>query len=88
MATSAVLRKVDSQRLVGELNETLAKLEGEVVLDFSAVRRVSPAALRVLEKLATKSEEKAARVVLRGVSIEVYKVLKLARLSERFGFAR
>jgi anti-anti-sigma regulatory factor len=88
MATVAVIQKVDGERLE-ELQQTLASLDGtqsELVLDFSEVRRISPAALRMFEKLAAKAEEKSVRVVLRGVAVHVYKVLKLARLSERFGF--
>jgi anti-anti-sigma regulatory factor len=89
MATIAVLQKVDSERLVENLNQTLSKLgeaDGEVVLDFSSVLRVLPAAIQALEKLAARSEEKAAKIVLRGVNVDVYKVLKLARLSSRFTF--
>jgi anti-anti-sigma regulatory factor len=86
MATNAVLQTMNSERLVEELNDALTKLDGEVELDFSAVQRVSPAALQALANLAAKSEEKSAKVVLRAVNIDVYKVLKLSRLSGRFGF--
>jgi len=89
MATVAVLHKVDRERLAEALLEAVEKLDtadGEVVLDLSAVRRVHPAALQALEKLAVKADEKTVKVVLRGVNIEIYKVLKLARLTERFSF--
>ena len=89
MATVAVLQKMDGERIVEELNEILSKLdstEGEVVLDFSAVKRLPPSGLQALEKFAAKSEERSAKIVLRGVNIDVYKVLKLARLSARFEF--
>lgn len=88
MPTIAVLEKIDGERLLDSLNGVLAKLDGaeEVTLDFSEVKRVPPAGLQILEKLATTSQEKSAKVFLRGVNIDVYKVLKLARLSGRFGF--
>jgi len=89
MATIAMLHKIDGERVVEELNELLSNLdhaESEVEIDFSGVARLSPAALQVLGTLAAKSEEKGARVVLRGVNVDVYKELKLARLSGRFAF--
>ncbi len=72
------------------LQNALAKLEtaeGEIVLDFSSVRRVDPGALRVMEKLAGAAGAKAINVVLRGVNVEVYKALKLVKLAPRFSFA-
>jgi anti-anti-sigma regulatory factor len=89
MATIALLKTMEETRLLEELSDVAAKLtdaDGEVVLDFSSVRRISPAALQALETLATKSEERKAEVVLRGINVNIYKVLKLARLSSRFTF--
>jgi len=71
------------------LQEALEKLDGaagEVVLDFSSVRRVDPAALRMMEKLAAAAGEKAVKVVLRGVNIDIYKALTLVKLTPRFSF--
>jgi len=71
------------------LQEALEKLDGaagEVVLDFSSVRRVDPAALRMMEKLAAAAGEKAVKVVLRGVNIDIYKALTLIKLAPRFSF--
>jgi len=59
---------------------------GEVVLDFSSVRRVDPQTLRALDVLARVAQDKAVKIVLRGVNVEVYKVFKLARLASRFSF--
>ena len=53
-------------------------------LDFSAVRRMNPAALRAIEDFAGAADEKSVKVTLRGVNVDIYKVLKLARLSSRF----
>ena len=57
-------------------------------LDFSRVPRLEPRGLRALEALARAGEEKSATISLRGVNVEVYKVLKLARLTSRFLFER
>jgi len=58
----------------------------EVTLDFSRVARIDPAAIRELEALARAAGEKSAKITLRGVNVEVYKVLKLSRLAPRFSF--
>jgi anti-anti-sigma regulatory factor len=57
-----------------------------LVLDFSSVSRIDPSALRALEELAGIADEKAVTLELRGVSVDVYKVLKLAKLAPRFRF--
>ncbi len=90
MAITPVWLNIDEKRAAAELREAREKLEGadgEAVLDFSSVRRVDASALRALEELAGAAEEKAVKVVLRGVNVEVYKVLKLVRLTRRFSFA-
>ncbi len=89
MALIAAWLKVDGERLVESLQEACEKLEtadGEAVLDFSSVRRIDPGAVQVMEKLAAIAEEKSLKVVLRGVSVEIYRVLKLTRMSRRFSF--
>ena len=45
---------------------------------------MNPSALRALEKLVNKADEKSVKIVLRDVNVEVYKVLKLVKLSARF----
>ena len=55
-------------------------------LDFSSVRRIDPSALREMEELASIADDKAIKVVLRGVNIDIYRVLKLMRLAPRFSF--
>ena len=71
---------------VQEAGEKLNGSEGEVILDFSAVRRVDPGALREMEKLAGVADGKAVKIGLRGVNIDIYKVLKLVKLAPRFSF--
>jgi len=89
MATNIVGPGLDDLPTVPGLHEALERLDsvdGEMVLDFTAVERVSPAALRAMEQLAAKAQEKSVRLVLRGVHVHVYKVLKLVRLAPRFSF--
>jgi anti-anti-sigma regulatory factor len=60
--------------------------QGELVLDFSTVRRIDMATLAVLEQLAVRAAARPVKVVLLGVNVDVYKVLKLSKLSQRFSF--
>jgi len=69
-----------------EAREKLGSTDDGVCLDFSSVRRIDPSALREMEELAGLADDKAITVVLRGVNVDVYKVLKLARLTPRFSF--
>jgi len=90
MAMVAVWLKIDEERMIQALQEAGEKLdsvEGEVALDFSSVRRIDPSALRAMEELAGIANDKGVKVVLRGVSVDVYKVLKLVKLASRFSFA-
>jgi anti-anti-sigma regulatory factor len=89
MATIAVLHKVDEKRVADDLNEVVAKLgnsDGEVVLDCSSLQCIPPSAVQALALLATTAETKATKIVLLGVNVHVYKVLKLARLTSQFSF--
>ena len=87
MTTTAVSHKLNGDnvtQVLGEARERLSTEEGEVVLDFSAVRRIDPSGLRALEELAAAAEEKSIKVGLQGIGVDVYKVLKLAHLASRF----
>jgi anti-anti-sigma regulatory factor len=89
MAMIAVWVKMDEERLVPALQEAREKLdsaEGEVVLDFSSVRRIDPSALKAMEELAAMAADKSVKVVLRGVNVDVYKVLKLVKLAPQYSF--
>jgi anti-anti-sigma regulatory factor len=66
--------------------ERLSGAKDELVVDFSAVRRIDPAALRQIEELAAAAHERAVKLVLRGVQVEVYKVLKLVAATPQFSF--
>ena len=81
--------KIDGERVVQSLQQASEKLDsalGEVVLDFSSVHRIDPGAVRELEALARIADRKAMKVGLRGVNVEIYKVLKLVKVAARFSF--
>jgi anti-anti-sigma regulatory factor len=87
--TIAVLRKVDNQNVASALEEvqkSLNRAQGEVVLDFSSVARLDGIALSSLVELANKAEAASVKVILRGVNVNVYKVLVLMKLTSRFSF--
>jgi len=89
MAMIAAWLRVDGERVVQDLQEAVEKLDnadGELVLDFASVRRLDPGAVKAMEKLAGIADDKTVRVVLRGVNVEIYKVLKLVKLARRFSF--
>jgi len=85
-----MLVMLDEKQLVPILQDLAQKLDragSELVLDFSAVHWIDSKAVRAIDELAQKADEKAVRIVLRGVSVDVYKVLKLVRLTPRLSFA-
>jgi len=89
MTMNAEWIEIDGERAVQGLQaarETLDTAQGDVVLDFSSVRRIDPNALRAMEKLAGLADGKTVKVVLRGVNVDIYKVLKLVKLTSRFSF--
>jgi anti-anti-sigma regulatory factor len=89
MATIAVWLKIDEERIVEALHEageTLDTAGGEVLLDFSSMRRIGPSALRVMEEFVGIADGKGVKVVLRGVNVDVYRVFKLVKLASRFSF--
>jgi anti-anti-sigma regulatory factor len=89
MATIAGWRKLDEEHAVLALQEAGEKLDGadrEMVLDLSEMRRIDSSTLRALEKFIRIADEKSVKVVLRSVNVDVYKVLKLIRLTSRFSW--
>jgi anti-anti-sigma regulatory factor len=89
MATNAVLVKIDGARVaqaVEEAREQLDGAQGEVVLDFSSVRRIDSGALRAMEHLAEAVGKSGTKLVLNNVNIDIYKVFKLMKLVPRFSF--
>jgi anti-anti-sigma regulatory factor len=89
MATMAVWLKVDEEHVVQvlkEAGETMDSAGGEVLLDFSSVRRIVPNVLTVMEEFVGIADNKGVKVVLRGVNVDVYRVFKLVKLASRFSF--
>jgi anti-anti-sigma regulatory factor len=89
MATNAICLSVDGERLAHALREAREKLDsaqGEVVLDFSSVQRIDPGAIRAMEHLADAADGNGTKLFLSNVSVDIYKVLKLMKLSPRFSF--
>lgn len=90
MATGAAAVEIDATCVATALQEVLRNLETaetEIMLDFSAVHRMDASALRALQQLADAAEEKKIKVVLRGISAEVYRVLRLLDAAQRFSLA-
>ncbi len=73
-------------KMLDDARDRIETSDGEIALDLSSVDRVDPGAVISLDRLASKAEEKAVKVVLRGVNVDVYKVLKLVKLAHRFSF--
>ena len=89
MPINSLILKRDGECLLPGLHEALEALdsaEGELILDFSPVLRIDGRALGAMETLACRAQGKAVKVVLHGVHISVYRVLKLMKLAPRFCF--
>ncbi|HEX6824039.1 MAG TPA: STAS domain-containing protein [Candidatus Sulfotelmatobacter sp.] len=80
--------KIDANNVMADLLEAEESLEGreELALDFSGVTRINSAGLEGLQSFAHRAEDKNTKVALRGVNVNVYKTLKLARLTVGFSF--
>jgi len=89
MATIADWLKIEVENVGQALRQVRGKLndtDGELVLDFSSIERIDASAISALEELAVAAKEKSVKVVLRGVNVGIYKVLKLSRLTGHFVF--
>jgi anti-anti-sigma regulatory factor len=88
MAPNPVCPEIDGRAdlLVRSALERLDTAENELILDFSGVRRVDPAAVRSLAELAAKAQAHSVRIVIEGVNIEIYKVLRLLAMAAQFSF--
>ena len=80
---------VNGERVAETLKEICGKLPangGEVLLDFFFVQTLDPAGIKGLEDLAGTAGILKVKVILRGVNVELYKVLKLSDLTDKFLF--
>jgi anti-anti-sigma regulatory factor len=71
---------------IQEAVEKVNCAQSEVIVDFSAVPRIDGNAVRALEELAALADAKSVKVVLRAVNVDIYRVLKLMKLTGRFSF--
>jgi anti-anti-sigma regulatory factor len=89
MSSTALFLPIDGDRIVRILQETSERLDEahcEAILEFSSVHRINSDALRALEDFTRVADEKTVKVVLRGVNVDVYRVLKLVKLTQRLSF--
>ena len=89
MSKIAEIHKIDAEHAAESIRTTRKKLNGtqvETVLDFGSLSRIDPSVLREMEDLANHADERTDKVSLLHVNVEIYKVLKLAKLSARFNF--
>ena len=90
MSTIAEFLKVDGDRVAECIHEVHMQLDtarDQTRLDFSSVARITPQDLRAMEELVERAENQSVKVVLCGVNVDIYKVLKLVKLAARFSFA-
>ena len=78
MTTNAVL--------IQDAVDKVTNGEREVSLDFSGVDRIDGNVVRALEELADLADARSGAVVLHGVNVDVYRVLKQLKLTDRFSF--
>jgi len=81
-----VVRMTTQAVWIQEAVDKLNSGEKEVILDFSSVLRIDGNAVGAIEELAGLADEKSVTVVLRAVNVDVYRVLKILKLTQRFTF--
>jgi ABC-type transporter Mla MlaB component len=89
MKEVSMLLKIAEQQAAPALQAAEQKLNeaGELAIDFSDVGRLDAEGVQALLALARKADDKGVKVVLHGVNVAVYKVLKLVKIDSRFSFA-
>jgi ABC-type transporter Mla MlaB component len=91
MATNVVPQKIEAGQLLPLLAAARRQFDNgakEILLDFSSVRRIDANGLRATEEFIRLADEKAVKLTLRDVNVEVYKVLKLQKLAARVSYER
>jgi len=88
METNTLCLKIDANNVIADLKQAEESLEArqELALDFSGVTRIDSAGVQAVQRFAHRAEDKKTKVALRGANVNVYKTLKLARLTSRFSF--
>jgi anti-anti-sigma regulatory factor len=90
MTSNPVWIRVDPECVVDTLeNQAVEQLKGagsEMILDLSGVRRIDANVARAMEALADRGDAASVKIALNGVNVDIYKVLKLLKLTGRFSF--
>jgi anti-anti-sigma regulatory factor len=81
-----VVRMTSNAVFIQDAVDRVKSGESEVTLDFAAVERIDANAVRALEELAGLADERSVKVALRAVNVDIYRVLKQLKLTERFSF--
>jgi ABC-type transporter Mla MlaB component len=87
--TVAIVLKMEESTAASTLLENRAGLGAcgaDVVLDFAAMRRIDTATVAALQEFSRAASQQNVRMVLRGVSVDIYKVLKLVKLTAPLSF--
>lgn len=90
MTAIATVIKFDERQLaerLGEAEALLDSVDGEISLDFSAVRQIDASELRALKHFCDVTQDQGVTLSLHGVEAGVYRVLKLAKLTSRLSVA-
>lgn len=89
MPVSNVWLRLDGPSAAEILQQAVESIDSagsEAVLDFAALERIDARALKALDALAAAAEKKGVKIVLDGVNVDVYKALKLMKVTDRFSF--
>ncbi len=83
----AILDTMTIQRIGDELDQLVdAQCRRNIILDFSAVRFLSSAALGVLLSMRKKSQAIDTEVMISGVRPELFKIFQVTRIDKFFQF--
>ena len=89
MATNGTWFKIDEKHTMQDLQtaaNSVNRADSELVIDCSELARLDPRGVATLGALANKADEHEVKVVLHGVNVDIYKVLRLVKLTARFSF--
>ena len=90
MSTITDLFRVDPNCVAECVHEAHMQLDPsreQITLDFSSLLRITAEDLRAMEELVDRADNQSIKVMLCGVNVDIYKVLKLVKLAPRFSFA-
>lgn len=90
MSKETKIHIIDAGNLAASLGEFANHLttneSGGATLDLQDVARIDPQAVRLLTQIADTADQKNVELTVKGANIDVYRVLKLTKLSYRFQF--